>query len=95
MIKHIVMFKFKENAHENAQKLKEMALALYGKIPALRSIDIGINEKPSDAAQDLVLTGEFDDFDGLQEYAVHPEHQKVLEFIKAHTSERHVVDYTV
>ncbi len=98
MVKHVVMFDFKDaegkTALENAKITKEMGEALMGKVPSLRSMEIEINELKSETSQDLVIIATFDDFDGLKAYDVHPEHQKVVTHIKATAGNRHAVDFT-
>ncbi len=47
------------------------------------------------AAMDMVLCTEFQTLEDLQTYAAHPEHQKVVEFVKPLVSDRAVVDYAV
>ncbi len=98
MIKHIVMFNFNDaegrTAKENAEIAKEIILGLDGKVPSLKSIEVGLNEVASNGAQDLVLIATFDDLDGLKEYDQHPEHQVAVRHIKATGYERHAVDFT-
>lgn len=98
MIKHIVMFNFNDaegrTAKENAEIAKEIILGLDGKVPSLKSIEVGLNEVASNGAQDLVLIATFDDLDGLKEYDQHPEHQVAVRHIKATGCERHAVDFT-
>ncbi len=98
MVKHVVMFDFKDaegrTALENAQIAKDMGLALMGKVPTLRSMEIALNELESVKSHDLVLIATFDSFEGLKEYDEHPEHQKVVKHIRATFTERHAVDYT-
>lgn len=99
MVKHIVMFKFKDmaegkNGLENATKAKEMLEALQGIIPTLKASKISLNsEKATPANYELVLETEFDDMEGLSAYAVHPEHLKVVAFIKSVIASRACVDY--
>ncbi|MEA3521390.1 MAG: Dabb family protein, partial [Campylobacterota bacterium] len=47
----------------------------------------------SERAFDLSLYSTFDTKEALSEYAVHPEHLKVVELIKSVTIESKVVDY--
>ena len=49
----------------------------------------------SEASKDMVLYSEFQSMDDLKAYAGHPEHLKVVEFVKPLVCERHVVDYEV
>jgi len=95
MIVHIVMIKFREGEGEASriEKAKALIDGLEGKVPSLRSMETGINFAEEDRAMDLVLRATFDDRKGLEEYAVHPEHLKVIEYIKSVAEYSKVVDY--
>ena len=96
MVKHIVMFDFKEeNRAENLERAKEMLEALIGTVPTLKSMEVGINFSQEERAMNLSLYSEFDDKDSLEAYAVHPEHLKVVDFIKSVASASKVSDYIV
>lgn len=95
MVVHIVMFKFKEgNREKHISDAAEMLNGLMGKVPTLKSMEVGINFSTEKArAMDLSIITTFDDRAGLESYAVHPEHLKVVEFIKSVVEESRVVDY--
>ena len=98
MVKHIVMWRLKEEAlgatkEENARKLKESLEALVDKIEELNAAEVGFNFNPSDAAFDVVLYSEFEDREGLEAYQKHPEHVKIVEFVGEIRTDRAVVDY--
>jgi len=94
MIVHIVMFKFKdENREINLVKTKKMLNDLAKQIDALVSMEVGINFDTSERAFDLSLYSKFKTKEDLDTYATHPEHLKVVEFIKSVVSESKVVDY--
>ena len=96
MVKHIVMFDFKdENRKENIEKAKEMLEVLVESVPSLNSIEVGINFSSESRAMDLSIYTEFDDRVGLEAYAVHPEHLKVIEFIRTVVNSSKVSDYTI
>ncbi len=100
MLKHIVMWKLKENAEgkgriKNALLMKEMLETLQSTIPEIGMIEVGINVNTSDAAYDVVLYSEFRDEDALAAYQVHPDHRKVAEFVGRINDHRVVVDYLV
>jgi hypothetical protein len=96
MVKHIVMFDFKdENKQKNLEKAKEMLEALLETVPSLKSIEIGINFSEEARAMDMSLYSEFEDKEGLEAYAVHPEHLKVVAFIKSVATASKVSDYIV
>ena len=100
MIKHIVMFRLKESAlgkskDENLQELKVLLESLQDKIPVVMCLEVGINMGASASASDIALYSEFDDMQALEDYRLHPEHVKVVEFIEKICSERRVADYEV
>jgi len=96
MVKHIVMFNFEnENKKENLEKAKMMLDALVGTIPSLKSMEVGINFSKEERAMDLSLYSEFNDKEGLDLYANHPEHLEVVKFIKSVAISSKVVDYTL
>jgi len=96
MVKHIVMFDFKEeNKKENLLKAKEMLEALLLTVPALENMEVGINFSNESRAMDLSLYSEFKDEKALELYANHPKHLEVVSFIKSVASASKVVDYNI
>ena len=96
MIKHIVLFDFKdENKEENIQKAKEMLLSLMESVPSLKKMEVGINFSKEERAMDLSIYTEFDDVLGLEEYAIHPKHLEVVAFIKTVVTSSKVSDYII
>ena len=84
-----------EAKSENARKLKEAIEGLMGKIPELKSMEVGLNLSAKPSAYDLVLTSEFESVEALDMYRIHPEHQKVLELLYEVMEQTAVVDYEV
>ena len=96
MIKHIVMWKFKEDVAEaDKLEMKRQLESLKGVVPSLIEIEIGLDMVGKDASKDMVLYSEFASMDDLAAYAGHPEHIKVVEFVKPLVCERAVVDYKI
>ena len=94
MIKHIVMWKFKDDVAEaDKLEMKRQLEALKGVVPSLIDIEIGLDRVGAAASMDMVLTTEFQSMEDLAAYAGHPEHVKVVEFVKPLVCERAVVDY--
>ncbi len=93
MIKHIVMWKFKEGERENMLLFREKLLALKGQIPEIRAMEVGININPSDRSFDAVLVSEFDSLDALKSYSTNPLHVAVSEFCKGIRTQSASVDY--
>ncbi|ORU90951.1 MAG: hypothetical protein A6F72_00045 [Cycloclasticus sp. symbiont of Poecilosclerida sp. N] len=103
MIKHIVMFKLKNNANgqskeANAVELKKLLEQLNGKIDGLLSLEVGLpltSDIPNYSNADAILYSELENAQALENYYPHPEHVKVLPFVKSVISERRVVDYEI
>jgi hypothetical protein len=98
MLKHIVLFKLKENVEgaskeENAKKIKRDLESLKSMIPQIRHMEVGINCIPGDAAYDVAIYSEFASEADLSIYAKHPEHVKVADFVGKVRESRVVVDY--
>jgi len=93
------MFKFLETANgkskkENVETAAAMLRDLQGKIPTLVSSEVRVNDQAADPTNyDLVLVTEHNDWQGLKDYAVHPLHLAVGEFIKDVRESRACVDY--
>jgi len=96
MIKHVVMWKFREEVPEaDRLEMKRKLESLRGVVPTLIHIEIGMDVVGGEASKDMVLYSEFQSMDDLKAYASHPAHLKVVEFVKPLVCERHVVDYEV
>lgn len=101
MIRHIVMFRFLEEAEgksrrENTAAAKEMLEKLVGLVPALLKAEVHINDEGAEPSNyDLVLITEHEDLEGLRMYAAHPEHLKVSEFIGKVKESRACVDFKI
>lgn len=95
MVKHIVTFKFKgteEERRECASKFAEALRALPNQIDELKSIEVGINENPSES-WDLVLTATADSLEDISKYSAHPAHQAAVRIIAPYKESRACVDY--
>lgn len=98
MIKHVVMWKLKDEAEGNYKpKNKELAKSsLLGLVPVISqitSLEVGENFNPTEAAFDLVLITIHQDRDALLEYINHPAHKEVAGFIGKIVADRKVVDF--
>lgn len=99
MIRHIVMFKFKDFADgrdkaANLQIAKEKLEALQGVVPTLlRSVVKTGAPGSAESNYDLVLVAEYADMDALNAYIVHPAHKKVGEFMREVRESRACIDF--
>lgn len=97
MIKHIVMWKLKDEAHgndktKNAKLIKEKLEALNGKIDGLLNLEVGIDFLGG-GNFDVVLYSELSKKEDLEIYQNHPLHQALLPFIREAVVDRKAVDY--
>ncbi len=100
MVKHIVMWKLKDQARGNVKRvnaklIKEKLESLNGKIPGLLKLEVGIDFSNSEESRDIVLYSEFESKDDLKNYQNHPEHKAIMPFICEARDERRVVDYKI
>ncbi|MCK4739374.1 MAG: Dabb family protein [Deltaproteobacteria bacterium] len=94
MIRHIVFFKFKDNATEaDQQGLIDDLLALKDKIPLIKELEVGTDVAKKPNSFDLALNSVFNTLAEVGEYAVHPEHVLVVEKVNALCKERASVDF--
>jgi hypothetical protein len=95
--KHIVMWNVrgdtKAEKSQAAQLIKSSFEGLAGKIPGMRSVEVGLDVSNVDYACDVVLYMEFDSPELLREYAIHPEHVRVKHLLGDSRIARHQVDY--
>ncbi len=64
-----------------------------GKVPELKSMEVGLNLSTKPAAYDLVLTSVFNSLEDLDAYRIHSEHKKVLDLLYEVYESTAVVDY--
>ncbi len=98
MIKHIVMWKLKEEAQGNSkevngQKIKQKLEGLMGKVEGLQKVEVGLNFNPG--GYDVCLYSEFGDRAALDYYINHPLHKRNQAFTLSVVCERAVADYEV
>ena len=97
MVKHIVSFKLAgtpEERKEIALKFKAALEALPEQIEVLRSMEVGLNENPSET-WDVVLTAIVDTMDDVEVYAKHPAHVAAASLLAGHKDSRACVDYEI
>lgn len=97
MIRHIVMWKLKEEKKaENAEHIKNSLESLAGKIDGLISAKVFCDiTNGADGSFDLCLDSLFTDLNALNNYKIHPLHVAVSDFVKSVRKERSCVDFEV
>ena len=93
MVRHIVMYNFKEGVDKEAAiKVIDQALTpLVGKIPGLQHLEVRLTF----AGMDYALYSEFESREALQAYAVHPLHEAAKKDFVHMIDTRVVADYEV
>ena len=97
MVKHIVLFKLKDEVPEAEKlvvmnKFKEAIEALPAVIPVIRIIEVGLNTNPGETWH-IALYSEFDNLDDVKFYATHPLHVAAGKIIAEAKESRACVDY--
>lgn len=92
MIKHIVMWKFKEGTEAQRDKFLEGLNGLVGQIEVIRSLQTGVNVNPKEKF-DATLICEFDNMDDLNSYANDPRHIAVASICRSIATDRVCVDF--
>jgi Stress responsive A/B Barrel Domain len=96
MIKHVVLFKFKQGtAQTNVDELMGLLAALPDAIPEIKSYQFGRDVTGIEKPYDFALVSGFDDMAALKQYADHPDHVKVVEFVRTISDDVASVDFEV
>ena len=94
MVMHIVMFQFNKGTSEVIkQEVKQQIEQLVDLVPGLLNMKVGLNFAQEVRAMDMVLISHFESREDLDFYATHPEHLKVVEYIKTVAEYTKVVDF--
>ena len=98
MIRHVVMWKLRgpsaDEKRGQAARIRTALLGLVGKVPGMLDLSVGIGEPASDEQRpDLVLITTHENWQALETYQKHPDHQQVAELIGELRTERRVVDF--
>ena len=91
----MIKLKSEISDQNTVNELKKMLQNLENSIEELKKMEVGINISAKSSAMDLVLTADFDNANELDIYRVHPEHIKVLDFLKEVADFMKVVDYYI
>lgn len=100
LLKHLVFIKCVDDISDLEKaiflsELKQKLENLVEYIPEIISLEVGVNISKRNTAFDLSLYAKFATEIDLATYAIHPEHKKVLDFMKTIKLETAVVDYFI
>lgn len=95
MIRHTVMFRWRENVEPSEVRAAFNALeGLPSAIEELRAFSFGPDAGLTEGNFDAVVVADFDDADAYRRYAEHPEHLRVIrESLRPLIAERVAVQY--
>ena len=93
MIRHIVMWKFREGTEEKADEFLTKLAALAGVIPQLKKSEVARNIGKDN--YDAVLVSEFASMEDLQTYKDDPRHKAVSALCKSIRIDRVAADYEI
>ena len=91
MVRHIVMWKFREGTQEQADEFLHRLAALNGVIPCIRAMQV-LHSAEADSAYDAVLIADFDSLDAVKEYKDDPRHRAVSALCKEIRTDRRSID---
>ncbi len=98
MVKHIILWKLKEEFSESEEikkAIKDNLENLEGKIKGLISIKVQIKHLGSSTA-DLMLDSTFENAEALKNYSLHPKHVAVADkFVRPFTAQRSCLDFEI
>ena len=101
MVRHVCMFEFLDEAQgrsreENVAITKTMLEALPSKIDWIRASEVHLrSESAPEGNWDLILISDFDSFEDLERYRVHPDHVAVGTFMRPVRCARACVDFEI
>jgi quinol monooxygenase YgiN len=98
MIKHIVLWKLKDQAEggdrlANAAKMKSMLDACANLVPGILKFEVALAQPGLEATYDIILYSEFADKAALDAYQEHPQHVALKPFFGAVRDARQCMDY--
>ena len=100
MIKHIVMWKLKDEAEgadrlANAQEMKRRLDECASIVPGILHFEVALAQPGLEATYDVILNSAFESRDALEAYANHPTHKALMPLFKTVRDERQCMDYEV
>ena len=97
MIRHVVAFTLSADdpsqRRQDATAMKQRLEALASVVPAVRSLEVGVDLGRVSGHWDVVLVSEHDSVAALGADQVHPEHVAAAEFVASVVRDKVCVDY--
>lgn len=100
MLKHIVMWKLKDQAEgadkaTNASKFKTLLEGCRDLVPGILKFEVALAQEGLEATYDVLLYSEFASRAVLDAYQEHPDHVAIKPFVAAIRESRQCMDYEV
>lgn len=96
MIRHICMFKFKEDNKEENIKLAFKKVQALKELPEIKRFEVVTNIKEAPASNyELSLIFDFESMDDLNAYQKNPRHLEFGNFIKSVREDRACIDFEI
>jgi hypothetical protein len=96
MLKHIVFMKFKPSVIQaDIDQLKKDLGGLPIAIPEIREFIFGQDILRTERSWDFALVSAFEDLEAMSRYQVHPDHQVVVQRVRAMCDSLTVVDFEI
>ncbi len=95
-LRHVVLFKFKDNATPaNIKSVEDAFLLLPGKISLIKDFEWGTNNSPEKLNEGLThcFFASFSSEKDRDDYLVHPAHKEFVEVLKPFLDKVVVIDY--
>ena len=93
MIVHIVLFRLKDRSPGRVSEARAVLEGLRGRVPTLRSLEVGADVLRTERSYDLALTATFDSLEALEAYQVHTVNQEVVAYMGGVRESAVAVDY--
>ena len=96
LLRHVVMFKFKDNAtSQEVKKIEGAFRALAGKIKQIKDFEWGVNSSPEKLNQGLThcFFVTFHSAKDRDAYLIHPAHMEFVDILKPYFDKATVLDY--
>lgn len=93
MITHVVLFKMKDPARDNAEAVAAKLRSMDGQVEGLARIEVGLDENRGPRAWDLCLITRHPTDEALEKYQADPLHSDVKAFIAERVEASAVVDF--
>lgn len=97
MVRHIVMFRFKQDVSQDIRLSAQDAFkrgieALPAVIPFVQSVHVGFNINPAEQ-WDICLDARFNKLEEVNAYSTHPAHKAIAQQLMKHIEQRACVDW--